>query len=157
MGIGRVFQHLRHRARIATIEIHRARGKATKEMTSSRGTHTPNAQLQAPRRGWDARGKNEEAHVLSQGLELELDVLHAVGESEHLLEAVSPRLRSKPREGAVRGRAGGGEDAGGSLLHARSKEGVKRAGRRTEGSPSKEGGRPARAAGGRLGRAGGHA
>ena len=69
---------------------------------------------------------------MRQGLELELDVLQAV--DEHLLEAVPPRLRSKPREGAVRGRAGGGEDAGGSLLLARSKEGVKRAGRRTEGS-----------------------
>ena len=90
---------------------------------------------------------------MRQGLELELDVLQAV--DEHLLEAVPPRLRSKPREGAVRGRAGGGEDAGGSLLHARSKEGVKRAYRRTEGSRSKEGARPARAAGGRLGRAGG--
>ena len=94
---------------------------------------------------------------MRQGLELEVDVLQAVGAREHLLEAVSPRLRSKPREGAVRGRAGGGEDAGGSLLHARSKEGGKRAGRRTECSRSKEGARPARAAGGRLGRAGGRA
>ena len=90
---------------------------------------------------------------MRQGLELELDVLQAVGAREHLLEAVSPRLRSKPREGAVRGRAGGGEDAGGSLLHARSEEGVKRAGRRTEASRSKDGARPARAAGERLGRA----
>ncbi len=59
---------------------------------------------------------------MRQGLELELDVLQAVGAREHLLEAVPPRLRSKPREGAVRGRAGGGEDAGGSLLGERSKE-----------------------------------